>query len=165
MLSEHRDVEQRLRQEIYDKVGQTGRPTYDQMREMKYMRAFLNGMCLKLRIEWNLLLTTSYTIEVLRLYPPVLVFFSLPFSLWNLIYVDICCSPVNSRYIKFSLSSPSTSPHDVCSSIGLWTKRLSFLLQTAIPHRSTSQHRQGLFFSFSSLLSPCTDERWFQMCL
>ena len=44
MLSEHPDIEKRLREEIYEKVGQTGRPTYDQMREMKYMRAFLNGM-------------------------------------------------------------------------------------------------------------------------
>jgi len=51
MLSEHPDIEKRLRQEIYDKVGQTGKPTYDHMREMKYMRAFLN--------------------EVLRLYPSV----------------------------------------------------------------------------------------------
>jgi cytochrome P450 len=59
MLSEHPDIEQRLRQEIHNIVGQTGRPTYDQMREMKYMRAFLN--------------------EVLRLYPPVLVSFSFLF--------------------------------------------------------------------------------------
>ena len=44
MLSEHPDIEKRLRQEIFDVVGQTGRPTYDQMREMKYMRAFLNGV-------------------------------------------------------------------------------------------------------------------------
>ena len=44
MLSEHPDIEKRLRQEIYEKVGRTGRPSYDQMREMKYMRAFLNGM-------------------------------------------------------------------------------------------------------------------------
>ncbi|KAF8810019.1 cytochrome P450 [Phlegmacium glaucopus] len=51
MLSEHPGIEKRLRQEIYEIVGQTGRPTYDQMREMKYMRAFLN--------------------EVLRLYPSV----------------------------------------------------------------------------------------------
>jgi len=51
MLSEHPDIEKRLRQEIFDKVGRTGRPTYDQMRQLKYMRAFLN--------------------EVLRLYPPV----------------------------------------------------------------------------------------------
>jgi cytochrome P450 len=44
MLSEHPDIEKRLRQEIFDVVGQTGRPTYDKMREMKFMRAFLNGM-------------------------------------------------------------------------------------------------------------------------
>ena len=44
MLAEHPDIEGRLREEIYEKVGETGRPTYDQMREMRYMRAFLNGM-------------------------------------------------------------------------------------------------------------------------
>lgn len=43
MLAEHPDIEGRLREEIYEKVGETGRPTYDQIREMKYMRAFLNG--------------------------------------------------------------------------------------------------------------------------
>ncbi|KIM42692.1 hypothetical protein M413DRAFT_121806 [Hebeloma cylindrosporum] len=51
MLAEHPDVEKRLREEIFEKVGPTGRPTYDQMRDMKFMRAFLN--------------------EVLRLFPPV----------------------------------------------------------------------------------------------
>jgi hypothetical protein len=51
MLSEHPDVEKRLRQEIYDKVGRTGRPRYDQMREMKYMRAFLNGMYIQFCID------------------------------------------------------------------------------------------------------------------
>ncbi|PPQ95842.1 hypothetical protein CVT26_015972 [Gymnopilus dilepis] len=51
MLTEHPDIEKRLRQEIFDKVGTTESPTYDQMRDMKYTRAFLN--------------------EVLRLYPPV----------------------------------------------------------------------------------------------
>ena len=60
MLSEHPDIEKRLRQEIFDVVGQTGRPTYDQMREMKYTRAFLNGMYSKLCIEWNLWLTTFF---------------------------------------------------------------------------------------------------------
>ena len=43
MLAEHPDVEKRLREEIFNKVGPTGRPTYDQMRDMKFMRAFLNG--------------------------------------------------------------------------------------------------------------------------
>ncbi|KDR74320.1 hypothetical protein GALMADRAFT_250135 [Galerina marginata CBS 339.88] len=51
MLAEHPDIEKRLRQEIFEKLGATESPNYDSMREMKYMRAFLN--------------------EVLRLYPPV----------------------------------------------------------------------------------------------
>ncbi|KAH9478505.1 Cytochrome P450 monooxygenase 75 [Psilocybe cubensis] len=51
MLSEHPEIEKRLRQEIYEKVGPFEAPKYEQMREMKYMRAFLN--------------------EVLRLYPSV----------------------------------------------------------------------------------------------
>ncbi|KAF8164796.1 cytochrome P450 monooxygenase pc-3 [Crassisporium funariophilum] len=51
MLSEHPDIERRLREEITEKVGLRERPTYEQMREMKFMRAFIN--------------------EVLRLYPSV----------------------------------------------------------------------------------------------
>ncbi|PPQ84613.1 hypothetical protein CVT25_015710 [Psilocybe cyanescens] len=51
MLSRYPDVEKRLREEIYAKVGSSGNPSYDQIRELRYMRAFLN--------------------EVLRLYPPV----------------------------------------------------------------------------------------------
>ncbi|EIW81963.1 cytochrome P450 monooxygenase pc-3 [Coniophora puteana RWD-64-598 SS2] len=51
MLSQHPDVLARLREETLDQVGPTNRPTYDDLREMKYMRAFVN--------------------EVLRLYPPV----------------------------------------------------------------------------------------------
>ncbi|KDR74319.1 hypothetical protein GALMADRAFT_227391 [Galerina marginata CBS 339.88] len=51
MLSEHPQIEDRLRKEIFESVGPTGNPTYSQIREMKYTRAFLN--------------------EVLRLYPPV----------------------------------------------------------------------------------------------
>ena len=43
MLTQHPDIEHRLRQEIYEKVGATGSPTYEHMREMKYIRAFLNG--------------------------------------------------------------------------------------------------------------------------
>ena len=79
MLSEHPDIEKRLRQEIFDLAGQTGRPTYDQMHKMKYMRAFLNGMYSELCIEIcdrnNL-----FFAEVLRLYPPVLVSFFFLFS-------------------------------------------------------------------------------------
>ena len=72
MLSEHPDIEKRLRQEIYDKVGRTGRPRYDQMREMKYMRAFLNGVYFQFCIN-QIMLLTIFMAEVLRLYPPVLV--------------------------------------------------------------------------------------------
>ncbi|KAF9471160.1 cytochrome P450 monooxygenase pc-2 [Pholiota conissans] len=51
MLTEHPEIERKLRQEIYEKVGPSANPTSDQIHDMKYMRAFLN--------------------EVLRLYPPV----------------------------------------------------------------------------------------------
>ncbi|KAJ3511197.1 hypothetical protein NLJ89_g4236 [Agrocybe chaxingu] len=51
MLTQHPDIERRLREEIFEKVGPKGVPTYQSMRDMKYVRAFLN--------------------EVLRLYPPV----------------------------------------------------------------------------------------------
>ncbi|KAG2137150.1 cytochrome P450 [Suillus bovinus] len=51
MLTEHPDVLRRLREEILGKVGRSRRPTYDDMRDMKYLRAVIN--------------------ETLRLYPPV----------------------------------------------------------------------------------------------
>ncbi|KAK0184289.1 cytochrome P450 monooxygenase pc-1 [Armillaria mellea] len=50
MMCEHPDMVARLRSEILEKVG-TGKPTYDDIRDMKYLRAFLN--------------------ETLRLYPTV----------------------------------------------------------------------------------------------
>ncbi|KAF8131053.1 cytochrome P450 [Boletus edulis] len=51
MLSQHPDVLARLREELITKIGLSRRPTHDDMRELKYLRAFIN--------------------EVLRLYPPV----------------------------------------------------------------------------------------------
>ncbi|KAF8893053.1 cytochrome P450 monooxygenase pc-3 [Infundibulicybe gibba] len=51
MLSEHPHIADKLRAEILGVVGKTQRPTYDDIREMKYLRAFIN--------------------ETLRLYPPV----------------------------------------------------------------------------------------------
>ena len=50
-LSQHPEVLNRLRAEVLKVVGSARRPSYDDIREMKYMRAFIN--------------------EVLRLYPPV----------------------------------------------------------------------------------------------
>ncbi|CAA7269188.1 unnamed protein product [Cyclocybe aegerita] len=40
MLTQHPDIEHRLRQEVFEKVGLTAAPTYESMREMKYIRAF-----------------------------------------------------------------------------------------------------------------------------
>ena len=54
MLSQHPDVEKRLRQEIYETVGQTEKPTYDHMREMRYTRAFLNGVYQHLCIQQDI---------------------------------------------------------------------------------------------------------------
>ncbi|KAJ6468900.1 cytochrome P450 monooxygenase pc-2 [Mycena sanguinolenta] len=51
MLAEHPDMADRLRKEILDVVGSSRMPTYDDVRVMKYLRAFIN--------------------ETLRLYPPV----------------------------------------------------------------------------------------------
>lgn len=43
MLAENPHVLKKLRQEIHEKVGNR-RPTYDDMREMKYLRAVINGI-------------------------------------------------------------------------------------------------------------------------
>lgn len=42
MLIEHPDIEQRLRQEILEKVGSERSPTIEDIRELRYLRAFLN---------------------------------------------------------------------------------------------------------------------------
>ncbi len=42
MMCEHPDMVTRLRSEILGKVGNR-RPTYEDIRDMKYLRAFLNG--------------------------------------------------------------------------------------------------------------------------
>ncbi|KAF8804608.1 cytochrome P450 [Phlegmacium glaucopus] len=51
MLAEHPDVLRKLREEILTKVGSNRRPTYEDMKDMKYLRAVIN--------------------ETLRLYPAV----------------------------------------------------------------------------------------------
>ena len=42
-LSQYPASLQRLRAEILDKVGRHRRPTYDDIRDMKFLRAVLNG--------------------------------------------------------------------------------------------------------------------------
>ncbi|CDO75353.1 hypothetical protein BN946_scf184966.g21 [Trametes cinnabarina] len=53
-LAEHPDVLRRLREEILEVVGPNRRPSYDDIRNMKYLRAVIN--------------------ETLRLYPPVMIY-------------------------------------------------------------------------------------------
>ncbi|KAG1776001.1 cytochrome P450 [Suillus placidus] len=78
MLAQHPDVLRRLREEILSKVGSSRRPTYDDMRDMKYLRAVIN--------------------ETLRLYPPVT---SVEPTVWpginggKPIYI-----PPNTRYLR-----------------------------------------------------------------
>ncbi|KAJ3511200.1 hypothetical protein NLJ89_g4237 [Agrocybe chaxingu] len=88
MLTQHPDIEHRLRQEVFEKVGLTAAPTYESMREMKYVRAFLN--------------------EVLRLYPPVYdaapLFYLFPFEFT---FDD---RPADSRVTNKAVVLPSKQP-------------------------------------------------------
>ncbi|KAJ7368901.1 cytochrome P450 [Mycena albidolilacea] len=47
MLAEHPEIAVRLRKEILDTVGSSRMITYDDLRSMKYLRAFLNGAVLR----------------------------------------------------------------------------------------------------------------------
>ena len=43
MLSQKPQVLKKLRQEILDHVGPSARPTYEDLRDLKYLRATING--------------------------------------------------------------------------------------------------------------------------
>jgi hypothetical protein len=43
MLTEHPDVLRRLRAEILGRVGGVRRPAYEDLKEMNYLRAVING--------------------------------------------------------------------------------------------------------------------------
>ena len=43
MMAEYPHMADRLRKEIIGSVGEGGRPSYDDIRDMKYLRAFING--------------------------------------------------------------------------------------------------------------------------
>jgi len=43
MIASHPAILVRLREEILSKVGPSARPTYDDIRDMKYLRAVING--------------------------------------------------------------------------------------------------------------------------
>ena len=44
LLSQHPDVLQRLRAEILEKVGPSRRPDFEDLKDLKYLRAVLNGV-------------------------------------------------------------------------------------------------------------------------
>lgn len=69
MLAEHPEVLARLREEIIEKIGHIRRPDYDDFRNMKYLRAVINGAAAS--FAWSLFHTHNVTIETLRLYPVV----------------------------------------------------------------------------------------------
>lgn len=46
----HPDVMKRLREEILSVIGPNRYPTYDDLREMKYLRAVINGSILSSQI-------------------------------------------------------------------------------------------------------------------
>lgn len=74
MLAEHPDICARLRQEIMEVVGPDRRPSLEEIRPMKFLRAFINGASIHTLCA-PLLNKRS---EVLRLYPAVYVFSTLP---------------------------------------------------------------------------------------
>ncbi|KAG6910162.1 hypothetical protein DXG01_012611 [Tephrocybe rancida] len=67
MLTEHPGIAIRLRAEILQAVGM-GSPTYDQIKEMKFLRAFINGQD-NFTLACYVALTSPA--ETLRLHPPV----------------------------------------------------------------------------------------------
>jgi hypothetical protein len=52
MLTQRPDVLKRLREEILGKIGYS-RPTFEQMKDMKYLRAFINGTSYYFFDFWN----------------------------------------------------------------------------------------------------------------
>jgi len=63
LLAEHPEVMARLREEILSKVGPTRRPSYDDLRDMKYLRAVINEtMRLFPAVPFNLRMTKSAAI-------------------------------------------------------------------------------------------------------
>jgi len=71
MLSVHPHVYDRLRQEIITTIGVANRPTSENLRNMKYLRAVLNGRN-RLACRGEGLISIRIP-ETLRLFPPVCV--------------------------------------------------------------------------------------------
>lgn len=59
----------RLREEVLEKVGPSEKPTYDDIRDIRYLRAVINGGLLSSTIKYHAQL--SGDLETLRLFPAV----------------------------------------------------------------------------------------------
>lgn len=71
MLADHPPVMCRLREEILHVLGPEETPTFEHIREMKYLRAVINGEALRrFRVDRRLG-DDPDLLETLRLYPPV----------------------------------------------------------------------------------------------
>jgi hypothetical protein len=53
MLAEHPEVLRRLREEVMEKIGPNRRPEYDDLKEMKYLRAVINGKGFQAFFLWT----------------------------------------------------------------------------------------------------------------
>ncbi|KAK2462353.1 hypothetical protein APHAL10511_005659 [Amanita phalloides] len=63
MLAEHPKILERLRKEVLDCVGNSRRPTYDDVKDMKYLRAFINEtLRLFPAVPFNTRATTTATV-------------------------------------------------------------------------------------------------------
>ena len=68
MLADHPDVFARLRAEVLQVLGPNGKVCPENLRELKYLRAILNGEPLSLS---RAVVPINYFLETLRLYPNV----------------------------------------------------------------------------------------------
>lgn len=71
MLADNPHVLHRLREEILSVLGTDRTPTFEHVREMKYLRAVINGETSRLCRVDQTLINVSEVLETLRLYPPV----------------------------------------------------------------------------------------------
>ena len=63
------DSRKRLREEIMQRLGPDARPTSEDIRELKYLRAFINGKASSFRSDDPV--AHRLFVETLRLFPPV----------------------------------------------------------------------------------------------